>query len=71
MTTPDEVLSTCSCGYTPDHPFVEARGDYGFLGWFALLNGASATPKRLTYRCRRCGESLGTTRDPEALRKHV
>ena len=32
-----------------------------------LLNGASATPKRVEYRCRRCGETLRTTREPDVL----
>lgn len=58
----------CRCGRGIDHPGVEATPSYGFWAWFMLLNGASATPKKITYRCRRCGEVIATTRDPRMLR---
>ena len=33
-----------------------------------LLNGATGIPKKVTWQCRRCGDVLGTTRDPKVLR---
>ncbi len=54
---------TCRCGHDRAHPQVEARPVHGFWGWLKLLNGISTLPKRVEYRCRKCGTVLGATRD--------
>ncbi|NBB99253.1 MAG: hypothetical protein GVY15_00095 [Bacteroidetes bacterium] len=58
---------TCSCGYGASHHRVSAEASYGFWAWVALILGISGTPKQVTWRCRRCGEVIHTTRDPGEL----
>ena len=58
---------TCSCGHEASHYMVSAEASYGFWAWVALLLGISGTPKQVTWRCRRCGEVIHTTRDPNEL----
>jgi hypothetical protein len=58
----------CSCGHDRHHPDVDAIPSFGVWAWIMLLNGASGTPKKITYKCRRCGQVLGVTRDPRVLK---
>jgi hypothetical protein len=44
----------CPCGHDRDHPDVQPDRHYGFWAWVLLLNGASATPKRVDFVCQRC-----------------
>ena len=69
MSTTNEQ-ATCRCGHDRAHHMVSAKPDYGFWSWLLLLSGASGTPKKLTWQCRRCGEVIATSRDPEVLRQH-
>ena len=66
-TNPDEP--TCRCGHGIDHNRVDAKPTYGVLAWFMLLMGATWPPKKITYRCRNCGEKLYATKNPAVLRK--
>ena len=72
MQTPDKpsttTRATCRCGYDRTHPRVHPNPTYGFWAWVWLLNGATGQPKRITYKCGRCGEVVEVTRDPEILR---
>jgi hypothetical protein len=65
-----EALPTCRCGHDKTHHMVSARGRYTIWGWFALLIGVTARPKRVEYWCRRCGERADVTTDPDVLAKH-
>ena len=42
---------TCSCGHDRYHHWARASLSYGGGGWFALLNGASGTPRQIVFRC--------------------
>ena len=48
-----------------------ARADltFGPGGWFAILNGASGTPREIAFTCSVCGETFETTRDAAVLRQ--
>ena len=61
---------TCSCGHDRYHHTTRADLAYGGAGWFALFNGMSGTPKRITFSCAACGETFETTTDPEVLRQY-
>ena len=61
---------TCSCGHDRSHPKVEASPSYGAFGWTLLIFGATPIPRWVEYRCKKCGESLGISEDPEDIR-HV
>jgi hypothetical protein len=60
---------TCRCGHDRYHHAVRADLTFGSGGWFAILNGASGTPKKITFRCAACGETFESTRDAGVLRQ--
>ena len=61
---------TCACGHTRGHPEVAQDPEYTLWGWIQLsMLGITPLPERIVFRCRRCGKSLGVTRDPALLRK--
>jgi len=64
---PEQTAHICSCGHGASHYMVSAEASYGFWAWVALLLGISGVPKKITWRCRRCGEVIRTTRDPSEL----
>ncbi|MDX1531267.1 MAG: hypothetical protein R3362_07060 [Rhodothermales bacterium] len=63
-------LPTCRCGYDRTHPAVRATAHHGIAAWIVLFSGATAYPKRVTFRCARCGETVEECRDPEVLRSY-
>ena len=61
---------TCACGHTRGHPEVAQDPEYTLWGWIQLsMLGITPLPERIVFRCRRCGKSLGVSRDPALLRK--
>ena len=63
------ALPTCSCGHDRYHHWARADLEFGSVGWFVILNGASGTPRAITFHCGRCGETFETTRDRTVLRE--
>ena len=61
---------TCSCGHDRYHHHIRAELTQGTVGWLALFNGLSATPKRIVFSCARCGETFETTTDPVVLKQY-
>jgi len=60
----------CPCGHTRNHPEVAQDAEYTLWGWIQLsMLGVTPLPDRIEFRCRRCGKSLGVSRDPALLRK--
>jgi len=60
----------CPCGHTRGHPEVAQDAEYTLWGWIQLsMLGVTPLPDRIEFRCRRCGKSLGVSRDPSLLRK--
>ena len=49
---------------------VTPERSYGLGAWITLFAGASATPKKVTFRCQRCNQVVEETRDPKVLAKH-
>lgn len=47
---------TCPCGHGIGHHMVSDEEVHGVLGWVAVLTGISWPPRRIDYRCRRCGK---------------
>lgn len=70
--SPAPPAKTCRCGYGRGHVFVSAEPQYsGFHFWMGVLMGVSmGEPKSVRFRCRRCGDVIEETRDPEVLRAH-
>lgn len=59
----------CRCGHDSAHPLVHPEPKYTLLGWFLLLMGATPNPTHAVFRCSRCQQVLGATRDPAVLRE--
>ena len=57
----------CSCGHDRYHHSTRADLTHGGVGWFALFNGLSSTPKRIRFTCAACGETFEDTTDPVVL----
>ena len=73
VASPDlEVLETCSCGHDRSHYMVSVLPTYTTWGtlWISLL-GISATPIRLDFKCRICGEVFDFIRDAEKLKNFL
>ena len=64
------LRGTCSCGHDFEHYMVSANNDYTFWGWVLVWTGVSATPKRVRFRCRDCGETFAETDDPELCKRY-
>jgi hypothetical protein len=59
----------CPCGHTRSHPAVAQDAEYTLWGWIQLsMLGVTPLPDRIEFRCRKCGKSLGVSRDPALLR---
>lgn len=67
-----EQIERCSCGHDRKHHMVSPLPTYTTWGtfWISLL-GISATPIRLDFKCRVCGEVFDFIRDEEELKKFL
>jgi hypothetical protein len=70
MQTEERKRPTCRCGHDRNHPLVIGERTYGFWAWVTLFAGASATPKKVTFRCQRCNQVVEVSRDPKVLQQH-
>jgi hypothetical protein len=69
---PGMRVRKCPCGHTRSHPEVAQDAEYTLWGWIQLsMLGITPLPDRIEFRCRRCGKSLGVSRDPSLLRKRA
>ena len=59
----------CSCGHDRYHHWSRANLRFSSGGWFAILNGASGTPKEITFTCGKCGETFEITKDATVLKE--
>ena len=67
---PSAGLPACRAhGVDRYHHAARADLSFGPGGWFAILNGASGTPREIAFTCSGCGETFETTRDPAVLRE--
>lgn len=62
-------VSRCACGHSLSHREVVPVPDYTGWAWFSFLMGVTAKPRRVLYRCLRCKQVLGSTRDDKVLSK--
>ena len=67
-----EERERCACGHDRNHHMVSPLPTYTTWGtfWISLL-GISATPIRLDFKCRVCGEVFDFIRDQEELKKFL
>lgn len=60
-------MKTCRCGFDRTHPMIHPEPKYSFVGWLLLLCGATPKPLHAVYRCSRCQQIVGLTKDPKVL----
>lgn len=68
---PTPVTEDCGCLRTPTDDRVLQEPVYGFFANLTLLFGVTASPRRIDYRCLACGKLIGSSSDPEALRRNT
>ena len=66
---PMPARPVCSCGHDRYHHAVRADLKFNVGGWFAILNGASGTPREITFKCAACKETFEITKDPGVLKE--
>lgn len=59
----------CKCGYDRHHTMVSAEPHYDVRGWFWLIMGATPTPVKISFKCRRCDQVIEETTDPDELKR--
>lgn len=60
----------CACGHDRNHPEVQQEPEYTFIGWLMLsMLGMTPVPDRIAFRCIRCRQTIGFSRDPKLLHK--
>jgi hypothetical protein len=60
----------CSCGHGRDAPEVAQEPEYTLWGWILLsVLGISAKPDHIVFRCTKCREKLGISRDPRLIER--
>lgn len=69
LPTEPKPRKTCRCGHAIGHIHVHPEPKYSYFGWFLLLLGATPNPLYAVYRCGRCNQALGATKDPEILKE--
>ena len=65
-----DTEAECSCGNDIRHPDVVVERHYGFPGMLPFVAGVTATPARVSFRCRSCGEVFAETTDPAMLQQY-
>ena len=70
--TDSDAQERCSCGHDRSHYMVSKLPTYTAWGtfWITLL-GVSATPIRLDFKCRICGEVFDFIIDPTELKQFL
>lgn len=74
-TAPSTDLPSCKCGYTREDVkkvvYVEPKGEWDAWGWFSLLWGVTAKPKKVNFYCSKCRITFDSSVDPEILRQNM
>ena len=65
-----DTEATCACGNDIRHPDVVVERHYSFPGVLPFVAGITATPARVSFRCRSCGEIFAETTDPALLQQY-
>ena len=64
-----ELEPRCRCGYGRWHFNVGTDAHYSVVGWFLLMMGATPEPTSIDFRCKKCGDSLGSSREMKDFRR--
>ncbi len=62
---------TCRCGHGRDHKLVIVDADHGVLGYVRLMIGGTPIPRKVKFRCSRCGEVFDESEELAVRQLHV
>jgi hypothetical protein len=73
---PELVVTTatkkCRCGHARDHEHVAQEPEFTFWGWILLsILGISPKPDHIVFRCTKCGDKLGISRDKALIDRKI
>jgi len=66
-----ELLNACSCGHKKDSKYILETPIYSLTGWVLLCLGVTAKPRKIIFKCQRCGDILEESHSPDAIRRHI
>jgi hypothetical protein len=59
----------CRCGHGVDHFWIRPQKQWGGWAWLGIMGGVRMAPRRVDYKCGRCGDILASITDAEALKR--
>jgi hypothetical protein len=59
----------CACGTDRTHRFATPEREYSISGTLYLLWGGTAVPRKVRFRCVRCGQVFDETTDPSERKR--
>jgi hypothetical protein len=65
----DADTPRCRCGFAKGDFWVRPSKTYGMWGVFGMMFGVSSRPRRVDYKCARCGQTVETVTDPATLER--
>jgi len=64
-------LPTCKCGTDRDSKFCVCEREYGALGILYLVWGGTSVPKKVTWRCVKCGKTFDSSTREAVCRRYI
>lgn len=68
-TQPTPVTIACGCNRTLEDGAIVSEPAYGFWANMTLLFGVTAAPRRIDYRCLKCGKVVASADDPKTIKE--
>jgi hypothetical protein len=70
MAATSEVPS-CKCGTTRDSKFAIVEREYGAFGILYLVWGGTAVPKKVSFKCVKCGRTFDSSTREAVCRRYI
>lgn len=67
---PSEI-PTCKCGTDRDSKFSVCEREYGSLAILYLVWGGTAAPRKVTFRCVKCGKVFDSSTREAVCRRYI
>jgi hypothetical protein len=64
-------FNKCTCGKTINDLGVSIQYNYNWIGWFWWTMGATAIPKKITFKCESCNKIFDTLNDRELIKYYI
>jgi hypothetical protein len=64
-------LPTCKCGTDRDSKFAVCEREYGALAILYLVWGGTSVPKKVSWRCVKCGQVFDSSTREVICRRYI